>query len=115
MKKSFLTIFMLMVLACSSKQGVTDIMGEEAMTEFLIDLHMAEAGVQDLRLNKDSALVVFSAKEKLLFRKHNITDSIFISSYNYYLDHPEKLELIYSTIIDSLSLKQVLHRESSEE
>ena len=114
MKKSFLFIFMLMVLACSARKEKPELMSEESMAKFLIELHMAEAGVQDLRLTKDSASVVFRAEEKLLFKKFNITDSIFYASYNYYLNNPDKLEVIYSAIIDSLSLEQVLLRESTE-
>ena len=88
-------------------------MGKEQMVDFLIDVHLAEAGVQDLRLKKDSAAVVFAAQEKLLFKKHGITDSLYITSYNFYIEHPADLEEIYAAVIDSLSLRQVLLRESA--
>jgi hypothetical protein len=54
---------------------------------------------------------VFAAKEKHLLKEHNVTDSIFIDSYNYYLDHPLKLEDIYAAVVDSISLKQSLLKE----
>ena len=105
---------MLMVVGCSSKSEEVGIMNEPEMVEFLIDLHLSEAAVQDIRLKPDSTEVVFAAREKYLLKKHNITDSIFIKSYSYYLEHPDILEEIYTAVIDSLSLRQVLVRESEE-
>ena len=115
MKRLFQIIFLLMVIGCSSDQASIKVMSEPQMVDFLIDLHLAEGGIQDLRLKKDSAAVVFAAQEKLLFKRHDITDSVFIKSYNYYLEHPGQLEKIYSAVIDSLSLRQVLLKESGEE
>ena len=83
-------------------------MTEHDMINYLIDLHIAEAAVQNLRLKVDSAKVVFAAKEKLLLKHHHITDSVFINSYNYYLQNPVKLEEIYGAVVDSISLRQSL-------
>ena len=105
---------MLMVIGCSTETVPTDIMDEPQMVEFLMDLHLSEAAVQDLRLKPDSANVVFATVEKYLYKKHKITDSLFYNSYNYYLDHPVILEEIYSAVIDSLTLREVLLRESDD-
>ncbi len=102
-----------MASSCGKKSASDGVMSEDEMVNFLIDLHIAEANVQDLRLNTDSAQVVFSMVEKLLYKQHGTTDSIFINSYQYYLERPEQLEIIYAAVIDSLSLKQVLMRESA--
>ena len=115
MKKLFQLIIILVVISCSSETAENDVMDESQMVEFLIDLHLSEAAVQDLRLKPDSAKVVFTTVEKYLFKKHNIGDSTFIRSYNYYLERPDRLEEIYNAVIDSLSLRQVLHRESGEQ
>ena len=82
------------------------------MTNYLIDLHIAEAAVQNLRLKGDTSMVVFAVKEKQLLLEHNITDSIFINSYNYYLANPIILEEIYSAVVDSISLRQSLLKEA---
>jgi hypothetical protein len=111
-KKSFLGIIILVAVNCSSDQQPNTIMDQGQMTNYLIDLHMAEAAVQNLRLKADSAKIVFSAKEKQLLSKHQITDSVFINSYNYYLEHPIKLEEIYSAVVDSISLRQSLLNEA---
>ena len=112
MNKSFLGIIILVAVSCSFNQQPKSIMDEQDMINYLIDLHIAEAAVQNLRLKADSAKIVFAAQEKYLLNEHHITDSIFIDSYNYYLQRPIKLEDIYSAVIDSISLRQSLLKET---
>ncbi len=111
MKKSFLGIIILVAISCSFDRQPKSIMNEQEMINYLIDLHIAEAAVQNLRLKADSAMIVFAAKEKHLLKEHNVTDSIFIYSYNYYLNHPLMLEDIYAAVVDSISLRQSLLKE----
>jgi hypothetical protein len=97
-----------MATSCGQERLPKEVLGEEEMISFLIDLHLAEAGVQNLRLKADSSKEVFSVENKYLLMKHNITDSLFLNSYNYYLANPNKLEIIYSAVVDSISLRQSL-------
>lgn len=101
-------IIMWLAVGCHRERLPEDVMSPEQMISYLIDLHIAEASVQNLRLRRDSAEVVFAAREKYLLKEHQITDSLFIRSYNYYLRHPDKLEEIYAAVVDSLSLRQSL-------
>jgi hypothetical protein len=104
-----------MAFSCGEKSSSIEVMTEDEMINFLIDLHLAEANVQDLRLKVDSAEVVFATVERLLYKQHGTTDSMFINSYQYYLERPEQLEIIYTAVIDSLSLRQVLLREGADD
>jgi hypothetical protein len=104
-----------MAIACSSNDPPKDLIEQEIMVDIMIDIHLAEAGIQDLRLQKDSAEKVFAAQEKFILKKYDVSDSSFIKSYNFYLENPEIMEQMYTAIIDSLSLKQVLLRESDSE
>jgi hypothetical protein len=97
-----------MVVACSSDRVPESVMTEEQMINYLVELHIAESAVQNLRLKSDSAVVVFSVVEKRLLKEHNITDSTFVKSYNFYLQNPDKLESIYSAVVDTISLRQSL-------
>ena len=85
-------------------------MNKEAMVSYLVDLHLAEAGVSNLRLPPDTSEYIFKAFEVELLEKHNISDSTFLLSYNYYLEHPDELQEIYTAVVDSISLKQSLER-----
>jgi hypothetical protein len=107
-KKSFLAIIILVATSCGSDKPPKQVLGEGEMISFLIDLHIAEAAVQNLRLKVDSSKVVFEVENRYLLQKHNITDSVFLNSYNYYLAHPKQLEIIYSAVVDSISLRQSL-------
>jgi hypothetical protein len=106
---------MLVAIACSSKDSPKGIIDQEKMVDIMIDIHLAEAAVQEMRLQKDSAAKVYAVQEKYIFKKHNVSDTVFLVSYNYYVEHPEQLELIYAAVIDTLSLRQVLLRESAGE
>lgn len=108
MKKSFLAIIILVATSCGQEKLPKEVLGEEEMISFLIDLHIAEASVQNLRLKVDSSKEVFAVENKYLLMKHNITDSLFINSYTYYLANPDKLEIIYAAVVDSISLRQSL-------
>ena len=93
-------------MACdkSSEQG--EIMPTEAMVNYLIKLHIAEAEVQNLRLKKDSSEYIFKVYEKHLLEESELTDSLFIRSYNHYLDNPIQLETIYEAVVDSISVRK---------
>jgi len=110
--KLIFSIILLVVSACSDSHTPNSIMAKDEMVNYLIDLHMAEAAMQNLRLESDSAKFVFSVQEKFMLQRHNITDSVFITSYSYYLEHPLALEDIYSAVVDSISLRQSLLNEA---
>ena len=93
-------------MACDKTPEQGKIMPASAMVNYLIELHIAEAHVQNLRLKKDSSDYVFNVYEKHLLDKNEISDSLFNRSYNYYLDNPVQLELIYEAVVDSISVRK---------
>lgn len=97
---------MLTAISCSNSGNKGAIMNEEAMVKYLIDLHIAEAQVQNLRLKKDSSDIVFDIYEKHLLDSNDLTDSLFIRSYNYYLRNPQLMENIYESVVDSISVRK---------
>src|SRR5699024_9047831 len=93
----------------NDKERPAHILSEERMVDFLIDLHIAEARVNDMSIRRDSAKIVFEKVEDSLFKKHGIVnDSIYAISYEYYLNHIEGLDKIYGAVVDSLSLRERL-------
>ncbi|ELR71815.1 hypothetical protein C900_02190 [Fulvivirga imtechensis AK7] len=85
------------------------------MVSFLIDVYIAEGKVQNLRVPRDSAIAIFDVYEQKLLEKHGINKDTYVKSMSYYYDHPQKLELIYETVLDSLNLKEQQLREKKEE
>ncbi len=97
---------MLVAFACDKHKEQVEVMSEELMVNYLIELHIAEAQIQNLRLKKDSAEFVFKIYEQHLINKNNLTDSLFIRSYNFYLQNPTRLESIYEAVVDSISVRK---------
>lgn len=117
--KKLLPILLLLLgcWACKQKNTTPEgILPKDKMVSFLIDMHIAEARINDLSLRRDSAERFFKIVEDSLFRKNGITnDSIYIKSYEYYLRDVEGLDEIYSAVVDSLSLRERLSKEKESE
>jgi len=72
------------------------------MASILVDIQLAEGKVSSLPISYDSSQVLYSLLEKDIFLKHEVTDSVFIESMEYYLESTEKMDRIYARVIDSL-------------
>lgn len=103
--------------ACEQKDTTPEgILPREEMVSFLIDLHIAEARINELNLRRDSAEKFFRIVEDSLFRKNGIeSDSVYFKSYEYYLSDVQGLDDIYSAVVDSLSLRERLSKEKEKE
>lgn len=101
------------VLSCQSENETPPgIIPKNKMISFLIDLHIAEARINDLSLRRDSAEAFFKEVEDSLYAKNGIShDSIYQKSYEYYLRDVNGLDAIYSAVVDSLSLRERLVKE----
>lgn len=77
------------------------------MTSILIEMHLAEAYIIESRFKiEDSARVAFKQMEKEIFKKYNTDSSRYARSYQYYALNIEKLDKIYSAVVDSLSERE---------
>ena len=80
----------------------------EQVAVFLKDLYVLEQKIKELRLTGDSAKIVFAYYEAKLYEEHNMTDSLYRKSFEYYMDDIKGLTRIYEIIADSLSLEERL-------
>ena len=107
MKKIFLIFIAIVVWGCVHKDKPSEaIMTKEQMVSFLIDLHIMEAKINTTRFPSDSIKSIFPEIEKELFKEHNITDTLYFRSYQYYLSNMFDMEEIYTAVVDSLSLRE---------
>ena len=104
------TIFILIIVffaSCSKKtETPKGILSKDEMANVLIDFYVKESKINSLRINQDSALVLFQYYRQKRAAENNLTDSIIDKSYRYYLKQPAELTQIYDRIIDSLALKE---------
>jgi len=107
MKKIFLAFLMILTFECAVKEKPPEgLMTQEEMIAFLIDLQIVEAKITTSRFPRDSIKFFFPNIEKELFKKHGIPDSIYFMSYQYYLKNIDQMEIIYTAVVDSLSLRE---------
>jgi hypothetical protein len=86
------------------------------MVSFLIDLHLAEAEMNYAEVRQaDSTEILFRNYEKHLTDKHGFTDSVYLQSYAYYLDHMELMDEIYEDVVDSLNVMSALEKAREQE
>jgi len=112
-KKFFWVLIILAVVSCKKEENIPEgILSEEQMVSLLIDVHIAQGAIRELRLGTDSAAYLFKVFERESMLKHNTKDSTFYKSYSWYLDHPEQMFEIYAAVVDTLSLRESLARRS---
>ncbi len=106
---SALLIFIFTLTGCNHERTLSEpppqLLGKQQMVSFLIDLHLAEAKMNYIEMRKtDSLEIIFRNYEKYLMNQHGLTDSVYLKSYEYYLDHMELMDEIYNDVVDSLSV-----------
>lgn len=106
--KNKILVILALACACSRNTPPKGILSEDKIVEVLIDIHMAEGTVSSLSIPYDSSKKIYPILEKKVFLKHQITDSVYMKSFEYYLRDSKVMERIYSRTIDSLSLKEKL-------
>ncbi len=98
-----LTFFIITSCQFNEKQDLID---KDMMVQILIDMHLAEESIEQLKYEKDTLEALFSRKEMEIFDKYNISEELYRRSYSYYFFEPEELDKIYGVMLDSLLLYQ---------
>ena len=98
MKKIIYTLFLLVFSSCNTETNNDFIIKDSEMTNILTDLHLAEAYVSQLKLNTTNTLDSLSYYKQLIYKKHQITESLFNRSMAHYSQDPKKLEKIYKEV-----------------
>jgi hypothetical protein len=89
-------------VACSNEKTPEGILSEDKMVEVLIDIHIAEGMVSSFPIHYDSSRVLYPYFENKVFLKHNVPDSVFKKSLEYYMLDLKAMDRIYARTIDSL-------------
>jgi hypothetical protein len=109
-KWAFICFMIVLTALCdsiiSSKPSGT--LNESEMTDILVDIHLTEATLRIsndslARLNDTTNLRIRFAQ---VFRNHGIKPDDFNKSLNYYLEHIELLDKIYTDVISRLSVME---------
>lgn len=100
------SIFLLIaVFSCSKKDSLPDdIIVKKTMINLLVDIHYAEAKVNQAELPKDSSLVYYRYLEDSIFSNYGVDSAVYHESMLYYTKNIKHLDAIYEAVLDSLNL-----------
>jgi hypothetical protein len=90
MKKIF--ILLILIMSCSDQNSPTDLMSEQQMVDFLLDINIINSS-RAYRNNSD--LNYYNIKDTFLYEKHNIDSLQFVNSNSYYSSKPKQYLRIY--------------------
>ena len=90
MKKIF--ILLILIMSCSDQNSPTDLMSEQQMVDFLLDINIINSS-RAYRNNSD--LNYYNIKDTFLYKKHNIDSLQFANSNSYYSSKPKQYLRIY--------------------
>ena len=111
MKKIF--ILLILTISCSDQNSQTDLMSEEQMVDFLLDINIINSS-RAYRNNSD--LNYYNIKDIFLYKKHNIDSIQFVNSNSYYSSKPKKYLKIYSQLQKKMrSIKDSIEIELNKE
>jgi len=111
-KKILLILIIFLCTFCAKKkaENIEGLYSMEQLAVFLKELYILESKLKGLKLSKDSTKVIFEFYEKQLYEKHNMVDSLYRESFQYYIDDVKAMSRIYEIIADSLSLEERLNK-----
>lgn len=98
-----------LILCCSctdSDRNNKDILTREEMVKTMTEIYLAEQKINRLGLPRDSAEREFNHFKQVVFEKIDFSDSVFKRSFDYYMDRPKEMEIIFTALVDSLSLME---------
>jgi len=93
------------LLACNNpKEGIPEgILAEKELVSILKEVHLAEANFELLRKNKkELAQNTLLSSYQEIYSKYNIDKNEFQQTIEYYSNYPEKLEGIYSKVLEGM-------------
>ena len=82
------------------------VLSKAEMVKIMEEMYIAEEKVNHLALSRDSAKEVFSVMGAKVFERAAVSDSVFKRSFDYYMEHPREMELIYTALVDTLQLRE---------
>jgi hypothetical protein len=82
------------------------ILSKEEMVQVMEELYIAEEKVNHLSLSRDSSKQVATFMQSRVFENAAVDDTLFKRSFDYYMEHPRDMELIYTALVDTLQLRE---------
>jgi hypothetical protein len=100
-----------LILSCKNDSLNTvskpkNLLTKNQMAEIIVDMHVAEAGLNASNLSLDSLKNMSAGYDSFIFDKYQIKEEDFEKSYDYYLCIPYELDSVYQNVIELLNAKE---------
>ncbi len=105
MQKLCIAFLFLGIVSCGSPGRPEGVLTQPQLAALIVDVYVAEARLDQLPLQKDSAIRFFIPFEEKLLKSRGVSDSALKETYAYYLANPKELEQVYDSVIDTLVLR----------
>lgn len=103
---------MLWTAGCHTREHPAAVLSHQQMAAILREFYINEQRLGNVVRQSDSARKDFVYIQKKILDSRDTSDSVFRVSYNYYMEHPDELQEIYTAVIDSLQL--MMQRSKSQ-
>jgi hypothetical protein len=102
----FITALMVLLLACSSdSKPPAKYPDHDKMAWILKEMQLVDVGLQQ----DPAPLQQRDSIGRILYRRilqaQNVDSATFYDAYNWYVNHPKQLEIVYEKMIDKLSMQ----------
>ena len=102
----FIVLLLVSVLwACTENKKPEGMINQATMANVLVDVHLLESYFSVKKMKVDSSALFLQKNYDAIYKKHKITKEGFKNSFEFYENHPEKLDKLYQIVIDELSKK----------
>jgi len=104
--KIYLSILACLLYACSNPEVKMpdNILSETVFENILKEIHLSEGAFElNKTKNMENAKATLTNNYTSIYSEYKISAIDFENTLNYYAQHPEKLEKIYSTILEELT------------
>lgn len=104
----FLLLFVLALASCGPEEPVPPqgVLGREQFVAVLADIQLIEGISKHKIIRNDDPETRIKAYYKEVFRAHDVTDSSFRLTYDWYYSQPEEMLVIYDEVLMELNLKE---------
>ncbi len=110
MKQLLFSIILLSLCGCTQfqDQKPTDLIPEDRMIQIMVDIHVADALVEQKYGPTNPNRPLTNALYTRIYKNYAISPDQFRTSYRYYESHPEAMDRMYTQIITELSKKEAI-------
>lgn len=105
MKKIIVYLFITIILFACVEKEITipeNVLGQNEMTAILSDVHIAQSAIGNA-MSTDSSRYSIADYLDFILKNHQTSKKQFVTSLEFYSNHPEMLQEVYDSVLTGLS------------